>query len=188
MATKTTKRKIGKYVDRQKAVKRLKKSGLVFPEQVDIPPEFLNEDGNLIIPEDVSSLATADLARYLSIFTSLAAYYEVVVASADIDKSTAERVMDFVGAKLLLDDEISDNYSTVTEKKAARETDETYMRARDWYDEQKATYKMAEALLEGFDRIVFMLSREITRRGNTSSQQGRDEKVQNNDSDYQPEV
>lgn len=161
MAEKPIRREIGEYVHRQNAISRLRKSGLIFPAQVRVPDEFLNAEGSLMIPEDISDIPTDDLGRLLSVFTALAAYYDAVVASADIDYTTASRVVDYVEAKTLL--EIPG--STVTEKKARRDLDETVVRAQDWKDSQEALFKLAAALLKGCDRILFLLSREITRRG-----------------------
>lgn len=175
--TKDVKREIGDYVHRQNAIARLKKSGLVFPKEVHVPDEFLDNKGNLIIPEDVSEIPADELGRYLSIFTSLAAYYEAIVASADIDRATAARVKDFVEAKTLI--ELKDNkaYSSVTLQKAARDVDEMVVKAQDWADAEDAMFKLSSALLKGCDRIIFLLSREITRRGFKTGYDGRDYNV-----------
>jgi hypothetical protein len=169
-------RKIGEYIHRQNSINRLKKSGLIFPRRVTVPREFLDEQDNLIIPEDVSDIPTEELGRYLSIFTSLASYYDSIVACADIDFTTAARVKDFIEAESLLrysEKKKSKEYSSVTELKAARQLDEQVIKAQDWYDAQDAMFKLSKALLSGIERILFLLSREITRRGNQGSYEGR---------------
>lgn len=179
------KREIAKFINKENAKANLKKEGIKFPRQVTPPDEFIDKKGNLVIPEDVSDLSTEDLARYLSVFTALTAYYECIVAEADIDLNTAERVLNYIEDKKLLDLEGS-GIGTVTEKKAARNCDSLVMRAQDWKDDCQAKYKMIEAVLKGYENIVFMFSREITRRGNRQQDNGRSRKVSKGESNYQP--
>lgn len=173
-------REINEFVHRQQAIAKLRKSGLVFPKQVTVPDEFLDDDGNLIIPEDVSEIPTEELGRFLSVFTALAAYYDAVVSCADIDFTTAARVKEYIEAKTLLEM----RGDSVTEKKAARDLDEVVIRAQDWHDSQDAMFKLSKALLSGVERIIFLLSREITRRGNGYDRDGRNYAVNGKPTPY----
>lgn len=161
------KREIGDYVHRQNSIKRLRKSGMIFPKQVNVPDEFIDKGGNLVIPEDVSEIPTEELGRYLSIFSALGAYYEAVVACSDIDYVTSSRVLDYIEAKVLLDvgNKPENRKTSVTEKKAMRDLDNLVIKAQDWKDATESNFKLSAALLKGIDRIIFLLSREITRRG-----------------------
>jgi len=165
MTDRPVRREIGDYVHRQNAISRLRKSGLIFPKVTKVPEEFIDKDGNLIIPDDVSLIPTEELGRYLSVFTALASFYDAVVASADVDYTTAARVVDFIEAKVLLEVD----GGTLAEKKARRDLDGTVIKSQDWKDSQEASFKLSKALLTGIERILFMLSREITRRGARSS-------------------
>jgi hypothetical protein len=164
MADFEMKREVYNFIHRQNALARLKKEGLYFTAPVIVPPEFLDANGNLIIREDVADMPTEELSRYLSIFTALSAHYSYITACTDIDYTTAKRVCSYIEAKKLLD--LKDEYGgKVTLQKAARDLDPLVIQAQDWADEQEAVYKLANALLVGCEKIIFLLSREITRRG-----------------------
>lgn len=166
-------REIDQHLQRERAAEELKKIGMVFPYKVDVPPEFLSKGGYLIIPDDFSDMPIDEIGRYLSIFTALAVYYDVIVASTEIDKDSAERVKDYIEAKKLVELRESKKYGSVTEMKAARNLDETVIKAQDWADGENAMYTFASAILRGCERILFLLSREITRRGNVTTYETR---------------
>lgn len=170
-------REVNQHVHREQASETLKKVGLVFPNKVQVPQEFLSKSGYLLIPDDFSDMPIDEIGRYLSIFTALAVYYDVVVASTEIDKNSAERVKDYIEAKKLVELRESKKYSSVTEMKAARDLDETVIKAQDWSDSENAMYTFAAALLRGCERILFLLSREITRRGNVTTYETRSKNV-----------
>ena len=163
-------REIKEYVHRENAIAKAKKSGMLFPRKPNVPSEFLDEYGNLVIPNDITEMPTEELGRYLTLFTTLTAYYDVVVACADIDLITASRVNDYLEAKTLLET----TGSTLTERKAIRDCNSMVISAQNWLDELKAFYKLTEAILKGSERLVFLLSREITRRMGSDSRSYRD--------------
>ena len=138
-----------------------------------MPEEFKDKNGNLIIPDDITEMPTEELGRYLTLFTRLTSFYDTVVACADIDLTTAARIKDFIEAKTLLEIGKS-NKGTLTEKKAIRNCDPLVIQAQDWYDELKGFYELSSAILKGSERLVFLLSREITRRMGRDSRDYRD--------------
>jgi len=168
------KRETGDYIHRQKALAKIKKDGMYIPAKVEIPSEFLTKEGTLYIPYDLTESTTEDLGRYLTIFTQLSAYYDVVVALADIDLTTAERVKDYTEALTLIEIGKDKKGGTLTEKKAERSCVKTVIQAQDWYDQQKSIYELSNAILKGCEKLVFMLSREITRRGSSQKMEYRD--------------
>lgn len=173
-------REINEYVHRINAVAKLKKQGLILPSKVEIPEEFLNKQGELLIPDDMTLIPPEELGRYLSNFTALAAFYDAMVAMTDIDRTTAGRVKDFVEAKVLLElskTNLGKGENRVTLLKAEREVNEFVVKAQDWADETDAIFRLASALLSGIERILFLISREITRRGNNIYQENREHKV-----------
>lgn len=167
-----TNKDIKDYSLRSKAISKARKGNMYIPAKVTLPSEFTNQEGNLHVPYDLTDISTEELGRYLTLFTQLTGYYEAVVACADIDLMAAERVKDFTEAKVLL--EIGkEKGGTLTEKKAHRTVDPRVIEARDWYDEMKAFYELSNALLKSCDKLVFMLSREVTRRGGFQAQESR---------------
>jgi hypothetical protein len=173
----TIERRVGEYAHRENTIENLKRSGMVFPKSINVPDEFLDDDDFLVIPEDVTDIPTAELGRYLSIFTALTAYYDAVVACADIDYTAASRTLTFIEEKTLLDLPKGERGETLAEKKARRDMYKEVIEAQNWYDSQYSVFKLATAMLKGCERIVFMLSREITRRGVYTENFNRDDKV-----------
>lgn len=177
-------REIREYIHKENAKRKVKKESMYLPAQVEVPQEFLDVNGNLIIPSDVTDVPTDELGRYLTLFNRLAAYYDVVVTLADIDYSTAKRVLDFIEAKVLLDvNNQVDKRTTLTEKKAHRDCNVTVIDAQDWHDEMEANFKLASAILKGCERFIFMLSRELTRRLGRDSREVREYNVRRREED-----
>ena len=168
--------KIENFKDRQEAINNVKKEGLRFPARVEIPEQFL-EGGMLKSPENVHELPSGDLGYHLNTFTQLAAYYRAVVAALDIDYTEAKRVAEYTEAMVMKKLSEEKTGETVTELKSIRDTHELVLKAKEKKDKKRANYKMAEAILEGVNDYIFLISREITRSGTWSMQEGREEKV-----------
>jgi hypothetical protein len=170
-------RRSGNFSRRDSTIVRLRKSGMVFPRVVNVPDEFLDEHDNLVVPEDIGDIPNDELGRYLSIFTALASYYEAVVACADIDYATSQRVVKYIEAKALLDIKPAYKGEPLAERKARRDLIEEVIEAQEWHDTQKAMYTLSSALLRGIEKILFMLSRELTRRGAKTDFNNREDNV-----------
>ena len=171
-------REIKDYTHRQKAVAKLKKSHVVFPAPTTIPTDLQDAEGQFKMPQDITVLGSRELGFLLAIITGLLQWYGAVLASAKIDRLTAERVMTFTEAKvrmeILSSPEMTKAYKAREDKDAYVSIDEQVQEAQDWFDTQSAMVTMTEQVYKDFERSFNLVSREITRRGNDFSQESRE--------------
>jgi hypothetical protein len=164
-------REIMDYTHRQKAVNKLKKSGIVFPSKpAELPPHWTDEDGMFKMPSDITSLEYRELGQLMSMLNSLLQWYGAVLASSRVDKLTAERVKNFTEAKVRMeifeDKEMEKRFKAREDKEAYVNINELVEQAQDWFDAQEAVVTMTEQLYKDYDRSYSLVSREISRRGN----------------------
>jgi len=172
-------RQVGDTTLRHRVIEQVKKSGMIMPSKVTLPKQFQTKNGNLHVPYDLTDIPTEELGRYMTLFTQLNGYYEVIVSCSYIDYVSAERAKDFTEAQVLL--EIANTQKgTLTEKKAIRNTDPRVIEAQDWYDDRKAIYELSNSVLKSCEKLVFMISREITRRGHYQATEGRNVNIYKN--------
>ena len=174
--------KLKEMEQKERAKARIKKAGLSFPSRPEIPPELQEPNGDVKLPEDVTAIPDKKLGQYLSIFNSLASYAQCIVAIADIEKTTAENI-----ARMAERFEIQD-----LPKSRRKNEDLRYgsvylidyvFDLRQEAIEKRADYKMAESVLQSYERAIQSLSREITRRGNEMKYQSFENNM-NNRADY----
>jgi hypothetical protein len=174
-------REIMDYTHRQKAVSKLKKSGIVFPSNPTLPAEWRDEDGAFKMPNDITALDSGDLGRLMSTLNSLLLWYGAVLASSRIDKLTAERVKNFTEAKvrmeIMSDKQMIKDYKAREDKDAYVNINELVQQTQDWFDSQEATAFMAEQIYKDYDRSYQLVSREITRRGNDYGRNNREDNL-----------
>jgi ElaB/YqjD/DUF883 family membrane-anchored ribosome-binding protein len=164
-------REIMDYTHRQKAVSKLKKSGIVFPSKpAELPPHWKDEDGMFKMPQDITSVDYRELGQLMSTLNSLLQWYGAVLASSRVDKLTAERVKNFTEAKIrmeiLSDKEMAKEYKAREDKEAYVNINEMVTEAQDWFDAQESLVTMTEQLYKDYERSYSLVSREISRRGN----------------------
>lgn len=177
-----TNRKVGKLYQSEKAKANLKKLGIIFPSLPKIPPQYRDEYGAFKMPDDITNLTPKELGSLYSLLTNLTVYYGALVAHADVDKSTAERVKDYLEAQVLL--ELDFNDPEIKKKYPNREIQDAYVncdprvvKAQDWYDQLKADYTLAEMIYRGYERFLNLVSREITRRSNFYELESREDNL-----------
>lgn len=166
-----TNRKVGKIYHSEKAMAKLKKSGMVFPSLPEIPPHYRDENGAFKMPDDITALDPRELGQLYSLLTGLTVYYGGLVALANIDRMTAERVKTYLESQVLLeldmnDPEVKKQYPNRERQTAFINCDERVVEAQEWADQLNADYVLAEMLYRGYERYLTLVSREITRRSN----------------------
>lgn len=158
---------------REEAKAKVMKAGLIFPAQPNIPDELMDGTGHIQLPSDLTAVSDDELGMYLTIFTGLSAYGTAVVANADIDWTVAERIATFAERyeiiKLPKDSQKNDDlrYGSVHRLGYVRELRKDEL-------EKQATFKMATAMVAGYEKMSNAVSREITRRANTFRAEGRE--------------
>lgn len=163
---------------REEARAKVLKAGLIFPAQPNIPEELMNESGYLQLPSDLTAVSDDELGMYMTIFTGMSAYGEAVVANADIDWSVADRIATFAERyeiiKLPKDSQKNDDlrYGSVHRLGYVRELRKDEL-------EKQATFKMAQAMVNGYEKMMNAVSREITRRANTFRAENYGESIYN---------
>ena len=171
-------REVKDYTHRQKAVAKLKKSNVVFPAPAVIPAELRDEEGSFVMPQDITGLDSRQLGYLLHVINGLLQWYGAVLASAKIDRLTAERVMTFTESKIrmeiLSDSDMAKLYKAREDKDAYVHSHELVLEAQDWFDTQNSAVIMAEQIYNDYQRSFNLVSREITRRGNDYSNHNRE--------------
>lgn len=163
-------REIMDYTHRQKAVSKLKKSGIVFPSKpAELPTYWTDEDGMFKMPNDITNLEYRELGQLMSTLNALLQWYGAVLASSKVDKLTAERVKNFTEAKVRMeifeDKEMEKRFKAREDKEAYVNINELVEQAQDWFDAQESLVTMTEQLYKDYERSYSLVSREISRRG-----------------------
>lgn len=164
-------REILDYTHRQKAVNKLKRSSVVFPSKpAELPAEWKDEDGMFKMPSDITVLEYRELGQLMSMLNSLLQWYGAVLATSKVDKLTAERVKNFIEAKVRMeifeDKEMEKRFKAREDKEAYVNINELVEQAQDWFDAQDSLVTMTEQLYKDYERSYALVSREISRRGN----------------------
>ena len=174
-------REVMDYCHRQKAVGKLKRSGIVFPHAASVPSEWTDTDGTFKMPEDITRLEFTDLGRLMSTLNALLLWYGAVLAGSKIDRLTAERVKNFTESKvrmeILSDDQMKKDYKAREDKDAYVNSNELVQQAQDWYDAQESLVIMADQIYHDYQRSFQLVSREISRRGSEISGGFREENL-----------
>tara|TARA_Y100000310_G_C20524836_1_gene735490 strand:- start:161 stop:622 length:462 start_codon:yes stop_codon:yes gene_type:complete len=136
------------------ALAAIKKAGLVEPRKPSKEISF---------PADLTDLTSQELGQVLTAYTGYLVYAEYLVAMADIEHTSYANKLEYVKSGELLKDEVQE-YRNVSERNACVEQNSDVRKARTLADGAKAKGSLAKALLSGYDRIAYAVSREISRR------------------------
>jgi hypothetical protein len=171
MTQQLTTREIENFIHSERARAKLKKNAIVFPSPIEVPEEFRDEDGDFLMPTDITNLHPKDLGLLMSTLNGLLTWYGSVLATARIDRLTAERVKNFIEAKILSAVNYKE-YKAIEDRLAQRDIDETVIKAQDWFDAQEALVIMMEQLYKDYERSYALTSREISRRSYFNDMEG----------------
>jgi hypothetical protein len=160
---------VNQYIQRERAVAKLKKSGIRFPAQPGIPDEWQDDDGMFQMPQDLTMVDSHELGRLMTLINNMLAWYGAILASARIDRLSAERTKNYTEAKVRMEimsnKEMLKDYKAREDKDAYINTHPIVRQAQDWFDRQASLEIMAEQLYNDLDRSIRTVSREVSRRG-----------------------
>lgn len=151
---------------REEAKAKVLKVGLVFPAQPNVPSGLSDGQGHITLPPDLTAVTDDELGMYMTAFTGLLVYGQCVVANADIDWAAADRVATFAERYEIInlpkDYQKNDDlrYGSVHRLEYVRELRKDELA-------KQSILKMANAMVQGYDKMLQAVSREITRRANT---------------------
>ena len=134
-------------------LKEIRNAGLVTPGS---PSDLTEEEKRF--PKELSSLTSDQVMDKLTIFTGLFAYASVLESAAKIEMTEKERELEVLEAREYL---LSED-SQVTTRKYARDTAESVIRCKEELLAAESKYVMLKALKEGYDKMTFVLSRQLS--------------------------
>jgi hypothetical protein len=173
-------REVMDYTHRQKAVGKIKKSQIVFPVKPFLPPGLKDQDGDFVMP-DITNLHSRDLGQLMQVLNGMLLWYGASLASAKVDRLTAERVKNFTEAKVRMeifaDKDMEKRFKAREDKEAYININELVQEAQDWFDSQDAMVIMLEQLYKDYERSYNFVSREITRRGGEFGREMREDNL-----------
>lgn len=134
-------------------LKLFKKAGLTMPSN----PDTLSEEDKAF-PTDLSNLTAEQVMDKLNIFTGLFAYAAVLEAAAKVEVAAKERELEVLEAREYL---MSDD-SQVTTRKYVRDIADEVIKCKEALLIAESKYTMLKALKEGYDKMTFILSRQLS--------------------------
>ena len=144
----------------------IKRQGLRYIACPSIPEGKVKQSGNLDLPSDITACSDKETGEYLSLYGALSAYAEGVVAISNIDWVVADRVADFAENLEII--KLPKEFQKNEELRHGHIHKVEYIRKLRWEATQKETiFILAQGELRAYEKIVSLLSREITRRANT---------------------
>jgi hypothetical protein len=121
--------------------------------------------GNL--PADITLLSSEQLGEKFTVLTAWADYASTQLAIAQIEERSAQRKLDLLENKLLVQRMgTAVKGERITLVKAEIAVDETVQGLAMDYEEKYAYRKLVEMMLANYERDIALVSRELTRRSN----------------------
>lgn len=156
---------IEEYRIKAKAWARVKKAQIRMPTK----PEY-NEPR---LPRDITKLSNRDIGNLMVQFGAWSSYAGGVLAQADVDRIMWTRIESVIRAKVMLSLIGGMGGSKLYEKKAEIELDDDVRKAARELSVAEATYKLTQAIANGYVTGKELCSREITRREKLEGQEPR---------------
>lgn len=159
----------------EKASEDLEEKGVVFFS----PDTSLNIDTDyLTLPEDITDISSKELGKFLNAYTQHRMYMRTLIGWQMMYLEESKRVYYEVSTPI---------YSTLTKKDYPSETaKERHLNNHpdvvEFFEKYKDEKRKADLLnlnLASIDDAIFLVSREISRRGNDFEVESRNESVQN---------
>ena len=150
-------------------------------EQLDI--KFFTRDNGLNIdndylslPKDITSVPSRDLGRYMNAFTQQKVYMRTMENYAELVAEEARRNYVDVSAPYF-SDMFGSKVSETAKEREVNSTAEVREAFENWVDCQKKV-KMLQSHILSIEEILFMLSREVSRRTGDFNNESRNDNVQ----------
>lgn len=159
--------------DRQKSLKEyaleeLVKAGVKLPDEPKAEIGRKGEESDyLTLPQDITRISDQEIGKYLNALTQQKAYVITLLSLAEVDVSDVELQRDsdyshyYVNAPYL---NVNDRKEYANQK--TRKISETLNKA-------KAVLTLAERNVQALDALIFLVSREQTRRSSSLQQENR---------------
>ena len=120
-----------------------------------------------VLPPDITELSSEQLAEMFTILTGWADYMASQLVQAQLAERTAERDLDLMTNRLLVEKMGSAaKGDRITLVKAQISVDERVLDLSERYETKYAYRKILEMMLNNQERDITLVSREITRRSN----------------------
>jgi hypothetical protein len=120
-----------------------------------------------VLPPDITELSSEQLAEMFTILTGWADYMASQLVQAQLAERTAERDLDLMTSRLLVEKMGSAaKGDRITLVKAQISVDERVLDLSERYETKYAYRKILEMMLNNQERDITLVSREITRRSN----------------------
>ena len=119
------------------------------------------------LPSDITMLTSEQLGEKFTILTAWADYASSQLAVAQIEERTAQRKLDLLENKLLVQrmgSAIKGERITLVKAEIAIDQDVQDLALE--YEEKYAYRKLVEMMLSNYERDIALVSRELTRRSN----------------------
>lgn len=153
------------YLDRME--ESLEKKGAIFFDErrLNITEEFLT------LPAEITEIPSKDLGEYLNAFTQQKVYLRTLLGRADILMEESRRTY------FEASDSIYRKYSLEKMSETAKDrlvnANETVRPLYYKYMDMKKKYNLLEISISNIEDIIFMLSREVTRRTGDYAEESR---------------
>lgn len=119
------------------------------------------------LPSDITMLTSEQLGEKFTILTAWADYASSQLAVAQIEERTAQRKLDLLENKLLVQrmgSAVKGERITLVKAEIAIDQDVQDLALE--YEEKYAYRKLVEMMLSNYERDIALVSRELTRRSN----------------------
>lgn len=124
------------------------------------PPDRLPKFGKLRLPPKLSDVSGRKLGNLMSRYASQSAYFDELVARAEIDFAICKQNVGYLRSKLLL----RASGRTIDERRAYRSTRKVLVNAKNELLKARATYVMLLTYRRTCDKYYQCVSREVSRR------------------------
>ena len=119
------------------------------------------------LPSDITMLSSEQIGEKFTVLTAWADYASSQMAVAVIEERAAQKRLDFLQNKLLLQKMgTAIKGERITLVKAQIAVDQDVQDLSLDYEEKYAYRKLVEMMLNNFERDISLVSREVTRRSN----------------------
>lgn len=123
---------------------------------------------------DITQATDKELGRLLTVYTAWFSYANSQLALAQVDEMAARHMLDRLSQEAV----VKAGGKTMTEKRLQADMNEEVMKNKMRLMECKSYNLVLQAHVEGLEKQLSLISREITRRSRVESWENRDHQVQ----------
>lgn len=140
------------------------------------PDANLNIDEEyLVLPREITEVTSRDLGEYLNAFTQQKVYMRTLLGRAELLEEDSRRK--YFASTEGLYHQYSDTKLSETAKDRLINSDEEVMPFFEEYKNAKSRVSLLKSSIENIEDIIFLLSREVTRRNSDFDTEARNNNV-----------